>query len=203
MRWTIDESKLPSRDEIKKLIKILRERAEGAQSAGRRQAVVDWAVLHLLIGSGLRSHEVAQLMVSDLQIGHGQSAIHVREGKGGKPRVVAISSRLKNHIQKFIRWKEGRGELRSEKSPLFASERGTAFTTRGIRHLFKRCLKLAGLNERYGVHSLRHFHLSRLYESTRDLRLCQEQAGHASVSTTQVYTHVSLERRREAVDRLF
>lgn len=203
MRWTIDESKLPTRDEIKRLVKALRERAEGAQSAGRRQPVIDWAVLHVLIGSGLRSHEVAQLLVADLQIGHGQSAIHVREGKGGKPRVVAISSRLKNHMQKFVRWKEGRRELKSEKSPLFVSERGTAFTTRGIRHLFKRCLKQAGLSEKYGVHALRHFHLSRLYEATKDIRLTQEQAGHASVSTTQVYTHVSLERRREAVDRLF
>lgn len=203
MRWTIDESKLPTREEVKRLVKVHRERAEGAQAAGRRQAVVDWAVLHLLIGSGLRSHEVAQLLVSDLQVGHGQSAIHVREGKGGKPRIVAISSRLKNHMQKFIRWKEGRGELQCEKSPLFVSERGSAFTTRGIRHLFKRCLKQAGLSEKYGVHSLRHFHLSRLYESTKDIRLTQEQAGHASVSTTQVYTHVSLEHRREAVDRLF
>jgi integrase/recombinase XerD len=96
-----------------------------------------------------------------------------------------------------------RGEPVGEASPLFVSERGGAFQTRGIRHLFKRLLRHAGLDRRYGVHSMRHFHLSALYEQTTDLRLVQDQAGHSSISTTQVYTHVSLGKRSKAVNDLF
>jgi len=141
--------------------------------------------------------------VGDLRVGHGEASLIVRRGKGGKPRVVAISDRLKHHLKDFLRWKEGRGEPLAEDGPVFASERGRPFCTRGLRHLFKRSLKRAGLDARYGVHSLRHFHLSELYARTNDLRLVQDQAGHASVSTTQVYTHVSLEKRRAAVDSIF
>ncbi|MCZ7646109.1 MAG: tyrosine-type recombinase/integrase [Planctomycetota bacterium] len=201
--WRIDENRIPSREEIKRLAKACRERAEAALASGRRQPVVDWMMLHLLIGSGLRSHEVAALHVKDLQIGHGQAAVHIREGKGGKPRLVAISWRLKNHLRRYLGWKERHGEPVTQEAPVFVSEQGTEFTTRGIRHLFKRCLRQGGLSDKYGVHAIRHFHLSALYESTKDLRLTQEQAGHASVSTTQVYTHVSLGRRQEAVDKLF
>lgn len=203
MKWAIDEAKLPTRNEVKALVRSCRERAEAAVAASRRQPVIDWAVLHLIIGSGLRSHEATQLLVGDLKVGHGQSAIHVREGKGGKPRVVAISSRLKAHLQRFLRWKKERGESTEQDAPLFVSERGEGFTTRGLRYLFRRCLRNAGITGKYGIHALRHFHLSSLYEATKDIRLTQEQAGHASVSTTQVYTHVSLGRRQEAVEKLF
>jgi site-specific recombinase XerD len=97
----------------------------------------------------------------------------------------------------------GTGEPVAPESPLFRSERGGKLCTRAIRHLFKRCVARAGLDSRYGVHSLRHFHLSALYAKTNDLRLVQDQAEHSSVSVTQVYTHVSLKKRGEAVEGLF
>ena len=203
MKWIISEDKIPSRAEVKQLLKAARERADASKVNFVRQPVVDWAVLHCLIGSGLRSHEVADLKVGDLRIGHGEAAIAVRHGKGDKPRVVAIAERLKRHLKEFLRWKELRGEPVGEASPLFVSERGGSFQTRGIRHLFKRLLRHAGLDRRYGVHSMRHFHLSTLYSRTTDLRLVQDQAGHSSISTTQVYTHVSLEKRSKAVNDLF
>lgn len=203
MKWIISEDKIPSRAEVKQLLKAARERADASKINFNRQPVVDWAVLHCLVGSGLRSHEVAALQVGDLRIGHGVASIAVKHGKGDKPRVVAISERLKRHLKEFTRWKEMRGEPIGENSPLFVSERGGAFQTRGIRHLFKRLLRHAGLDRRYGVHSIRHFHLSALYERTNDLRLVQDQAGHSSVSITQVYTHVSLDKRQEAVEGLF
>jgi site-specific recombinase XerD len=203
MKWQIAENRVPTRAEVKHLTKSARERADAAKMNFCRQPIVDWAVLHCLIGSGLRSHEIADLQVGDLRIGHGESSIIVRHGKGDKPRVVAISERLKRHLQQFLAWKKLVGENTESDAPVFASERGGRFCTRGIRHLFKRVLKRAGLSDRYGVHSLRHFHLSALYQATNDLRLTQDQAGHASISTTQVYTHVSLERRREAVEKIF
>lgn len=203
MRWEIKEARIPSRSEIKALIRTLRERSDAARINGNRQAVVDWMAVHALIGSGLRSHEIAALQVGDLKVGYGEAALVVRKGKGGKSRVVAISERLKHHLKQYISWKKAQGETIDTAAPLLRSERDGPYCTRGIRHLFKRCLKRAGISAAYGVHSLRHFHLSNLYEQTNDLRLVQDQAGHSSVAVTQVYTHVSLGRRQQAVETIF
>ena len=203
MKWEIDERRVPSRAEVKHLLKIARERSEGAISGGRRQSVIDYAVLVTLVGSGLRSHELADLQIRDLRIGHGEGSITVRHGKGDKHRVVAIPDSLKQQLKKFLHWKQAKDESFEADAPLFQSERGGGFCTRAVRHLFKRCLLHAGLDRQYGVHSMRHFHLSALYEKTNDLRLVQDQAGHSSITVTQVYTHVSLDKRRAAVDRLF
>lgn len=203
MRWTIDEEKIPTKTEVRQLLKATRERAEAARAAGRRQPVVDHIILDLMISSGLRSHEIVDLKIRDLLVGHGRSAIAVRHGKGDKPRIAAISTRLKNHLRKFLKWKAGRGESCEDESLVFVSQRGGQLTTRGIRYLFKRSLVRAGLGNKYSAHCTRHFHLSALYGSTNDIRLVQEQAGHASINTTQVYTHISLDRRQQAVDRIF
>jgi integrase len=135
-------------------------RAEAAGVNGTCQPIIDWAVVDCLVGSGIRSHELADLQVGDLRIGHGESSIVVRHGKGDKARVVAISDRLKRHLAAFLRWKQSRGEAVDPEAPLFRSERGGKLCTRAVRHLFKRCLLRAGLDKRLGVHSLRHFHLS-------------------------------------------
>ena len=203
MKWTISENRIPSRAEVERLIDAMRRRAEDTDASGARQPVVDWAVVHCLIGSGVRSHEIADLQVGDLRLGNGESSILIRHGKGDKARVVAISVKLKEHLQEFLHWKQARGESVRLDAPLFRSERGGRFCTRAIRHLFKRCLRHAGLDSRFGVHSMRHFHLSTLYARTNDLRLVQDQAGHSSVAITQVYTHVSLDKRRAAVDAAF
>ena len=203
MKWTISEDRIPSRAEVKQLAKAVRELAEAARVNLTRQPVVDWAALHCLLGSGIRSHELSDLQIGDLRIGHGEASIIIRHGKGDKARVVAISERLKQHLKMFVRWKQVRGERVDPEAPVFQSERGGRLCTRAIRHQFKRCLRHAGLDKRFGVHSMRHFHLSALYARTNDLRLVQDQAGHSSVSVTQAYTHVSLEKRREAVDRIF
>jgi integrase/recombinase XerD len=203
MKWVIDEDRIPTRAEVKQLVKSARERAEAALAKGRRQPVVDWAVIDCLVGSGIRSHELVALQVGDLRIGHGESSIVIRHGKGDKPRVVAISERLKRHLKNFLRWKSERQEPTGALDALFLSERRGALCTRAVRHLFKRCLRHAGLDARFGVHGMRHFHLSALYEATNDLRLVQDQAGHSSVSITQTYTHVSLDKRRQAVEAIF
>ena len=90
---------------------------------------------------------------------------------------MAISDRLKRHLTSFLRWKQARGEPTDPESVLFRSERGGKLCTRAVRHLFKRCLSRAELDRRFGVHSLRHFHLSALYAKTNDLRLVQDQEG--------------------------
>ena len=203
MAWTLNENRIPTVPEVKLLLKVLKTRHDAAIGNRHRQPVVDYSVVMTLVGSGVRSHELVALEVRDLHLGHGEAAIIVRHGKGDKQRVVAISERLKAHLKSFLRWKAERREWCGDEAPLFLSERGEPFTTRGVRHLFKRCLAAAGLPLRFGVHSLRHFHATALYQSSKNLLVCQAQMGHSSPATTSIYTHITLQDRKDTVDRIF
>jgi len=198
------ERKIPTKEEVQRLLKVLKTRADAAKALNHRRAVCDHALVMTLVGSGLRSHEVCALTIGDVDFR--QSTILVRHGKGDKSRTVSIPESLKRNLKAFLAWKEKQGEPIEPSAPLFLSERGQPFggRGRGLRHLFKRSLAAAGLPEVYGVHALRHFHLSALYESTKDLRLTQLQAGHSSVNTTaSIYVHVSLQSRQDAVNKVF
>jgi len=203
MKWELSETKIPSKPEVQQLVKVIKERADAAKANLHRQPTIDWAVLHCFLASGVRSQELADIQVGDLRIGHGEAAILVRSGKGGKSRLVAVTDRLKKHLTEFLYWKERRGEPVTPESPLFLSAHKNSYSTRSIRHLFKRCLRRAGVKTHYGCHSLRHFHLSQLYNATKDLRMTQDQAGHSSPATTAIYAHVSLENRQQAISGLF
>ena len=152
------ERKIPSREEIQRLLKVLKSHSDAALTLKHRQPVVDHALVMMLVGSGLRSAEVCAVNVGDVDFR--QSALLVRHGKGNKSRVVSISEGLKRNLKAFIHWKTAQGEAVDPTAPLFLSERKKPYGTRGLRHLFKRSLADAGLPEVYGVHSLRHFHLS-------------------------------------------
>jgi len=187
---------------VQRLLKTLKRNADSAIALKHRRTVCDHALVMTLVGSGLRSAEVCDLAVGDIDFR--QSTIHVRHGKGDKSRSVTISEGLKRTLKAYLKWKQDQGEPVDGGAPLFLSERQEPFGTRGLRHLFKRSLAAAGLPQEYGVHSLRHFHLSALYESTKDIRLTQLQAGHSSVNTTaSIYVHLSLQSRKEAVDKVF
>jgi integrase len=196
------ERRIPNKDEVQKLLKTLKRNADAAIALKHRRAVVDHALVMTLVGSGLRSAEVCSLAVGDVDFR--QSTIQVRHGKGNKSRLVSISEGLKRNLKGFIQWKTTQGESVDAGAPLFLSERREKFGTRGLRHLFKRSLVAAGLPDIYGIHALRHFHLSILYQSTKDLRLTQLQAGHSSINTTaSIYTHITLQTRKDAVDKVF
>ena len=201
MTWQLDERRIPSKEEVARLLKAAKERSEAALSTGRRQPVIDYAVLSVFCFSGVRSHELCALKIADIQFR--DSLLVVQRGKGGKRRVVVIPERLKKALKAFLEWKSKRGESTEPDAPLFCSERGEAFCTRGIRYLFKRSLFHAGIELRYGVHSLRHHYCSSLYACSKDLRLTQSQLGHSSpVITANVYTHVDADSARSAVNRL-
>src|SRR5437867_2777977 len=129
MKWELSENRIPTKPEVKQLVKVVQERAQAAKVNKTRQPVIDWTALHCLIASGIRSHELTDLRIGDLRLGHGESAIVVQHGKGDKSRVVAITERLKKHLQDYIRWKEQRGEPVDAEASLFLSERKRPFCT--------------------------------------------------------------------------
>ncbi len=164
----------------------------------------DLAILEVLYSSGLRVAEVQGLNVGSVDFG--QRLVRVL-GKGDKERLVPIGSQalkvlgayleLTAHVRKRVRpaGRAGPGE------PLFLNYRGERLTARSIRRIVKRYAAECGLPAAVGPHAMRHSFATHLLDGGADLRSVQEMLGHESLSTTQRYTHVSLDRLMEVYDK--
>ncbi len=182
-RWR----KLPAvltMDEVVRLIDSAR---------GRRPAAVrDRAVLELLYATGLRVSEAGTLKKHDVNIEFG----YVRcIGKGNKERIVPIGGKAVAAVKDYLA--RGRPALlgqQADRGFLFLSRFGRPFSRQGLWKLVKRAGRAAGLKKTLSPHSLRHSFATHLLERGADLRAVQEMLGHASISTTQIYTHVDQTR---------
>jgi integrase/recombinase XerC len=142
------------------------------------------AVLELLYASGIRSAELVGLDVGEVDLG----ARMVRVlGKGRKERVVLFGGRAKAALSEWLAW---RARLRPRTDALFLNARGGRLTDRSVRSLVARRVKQVALSRRCSPHTLRHSFATHLLTRGADLRAIQELLGHASLSTTQRYTHV-------------
>ena len=153
----------------------------------------DLAVLELLYACGARVSEVAGLRAADVDLERLQVKVL---GKGSKERIVPIHELA---VQAMRAWAMvGRPKMLAgkESERFFVSNRGGPLTTDAIRKMFKRTLREAGLDEGLSPHAMRHTFATDLLSGGADLRSVQEMLGHASLSTTQIYTHVSPERLR-------
>ena len=197
MNWIITPDKYLTPEETKQLRKTCKEGATFAKSKGVQAPVRDALIIELALGSGLRVSEMANLKVEDLYLKRGQASIYVKNGKGGKDRVVDIGSKLKKRILEFL-------DYRTMDSPyLFPSERGEKMTRSGIQQVFKKWAKKAGIPSHYSIHSLRHTYATNLYKASGyNLRLVQKQLGHSSPSITQVYADVMNSDVEEALKNL-
>lgn len=200
-KWVLTVDKFLNESEIKVLRRFCEERAEFDEIRGRKQAIRQWMAIDLALSSGVRVSEVANLQVKDIFVGYGQSIIVIRNSKNGKTRNVIISDRLKNHLKKYLEWKKEIGE--GETEYLLISERKQKYTISGLQKLAKQVMKLAGLPSRYSFHSLRHSFCSSLYRVTKDLRLCQLQAGHSSPAVTTIYANLCSDEIKQGMDKLY
>lgn len=205
MSLELTQEDFMTEQQIKRLKKTLR----GAARAGRKNdkyiPVRDWCTLHIALDAGLRVSEICDLKIGDLLINQGGSSIIVRSGKGDKKRGVSIGADLRNHIKRYIEWKEKHGQSISDDDLLFLSPNGKdkRLSRHAIYHVFKRWAKRAGLPERFSIHSCRHTYASMLYKASGyNLRLVQSQLGHSSIQTTQVYADVLNEDAEKAVNDL-
>jgi integrase/recombinase XerC len=143
------------------------------------------ALLELMYSAGLRSAEAVGLDLGDVDFD--REAIHVR-GKGGKERVVPLGEEAAAHLARYLR--DGRPELaKGANDAVFLSVRGRRLDTSTVRRLLRH------------PHRLRHAFATHLLEGGADLRVIQELLGHASLSTTQIYSHVDARRLRRVYDR--
>ncbi|MBI4703777.1 MAG: tyrosine-type recombinase/integrase [Deltaproteobacteria bacterium] len=129
-------------------------------------------------------------MVGDLFLDARNGNVLVRNGKGNKARIVAISDRLASYLAEYVTWKSAVGEPVEAESPVFRSERKEAMTRSAVHRVWKAALSRAELPTRWGVHSTRHSYAVEVYRKTKDLRLTQRLLGHASPVTTQVYANL-------------
>jgi integrase/recombinase XerC len=158
-------------------------------------------MFEMLYATGLRVSELAGLGIDDLD--GGQRLARVL-GKGGKERIVPYGEPAAESLRAYLPTRaalraaaEKRGDTADDGEPLFVNHRGGRLTSRSVARILKRRLKEAGLPERISPHALRHTFATHLLSAGADLRSIQELLGHASLSTTQKYTHVDAARLME------
>jgi integrase/recombinase XerC len=153
----------------------------------------DAAVVEVLYGSGLRVAELVGIDVDDLDLPRGRVVVH---GKGGKDRSVPLSDPAVQALRVWL--EDGRPMMTTDLSPtaaVFLNRRGRRMTPRDARRILDR----RSLSPTH-PHALRHTFATHLLDGGADLRVVQELLGHADLSTTQRYTHVSKERLRQVFD---
>lgn len=155
-------------------------------------ALRDAAILELFYSSGLRISELLSLDVKDLDfIGE---TVRVT-GKGAKQRIVPMGGPAVAAIQRY------RQDATVTSGPLFLSIRRTRITQQAVDLLLKKYIRLSSIPFKISPHKLRHSFATHLLDAGADLRSVQTLLGHASLSTTQIYTHVTKERLKQAYDQ--
>jgi integrase/recombinase XerD len=154
----------------------------------------DRALLEVMYASGLRASETISLEVSDVDLERG--VVRAR-GKGSKERLVPVGHKAIAALSVYLR--SGRPELvrDGDERKLFLNFRGGPLTRQGLYKIVLRHAKTAGLEGRMSPHTLRHSFATHLLSGGCDLRSVQEMLGHADLSTTQLYTHLSGEELKE------
>jgi len=155
----------------------------------------DLAILEVLYASGLRVSELVSLNLRNVDLQHSELRVW---GKGAKERVALLGEPACRALRRYIR--EGRPQLIKEgreTNALFLNRLGSRLSTRSVNNILDRYAKLAGLERRVTPHVMRHTFATHLLDGGADLRTVQELLGHADLSTTQIYTHVSQARAKE------
>jgi integrase/recombinase XerC len=162
---------------------------------GRR----DRALLEVCYGGGLRVSELVGLDVDDVDMAEGVARVR---GKGKKERWAPLGRHAIAALSDWlaVRMPDPTASERHQKA-VFLNHRGTRLTTRSVGRMLEKYLKLAGIDPQISPHALRHSYATHLLDRGADIRSVQELLGHSSISTTQIYTHVTAERLRAAYDQ--
>lgn len=154
----------------------------------------DRAVLETLYSTGIRASELVGMNIED--ISRQERLVRIR-GKGRKERIVPIGRKAIDAIDAYI----GGGKRRATLNAVFTGPSGKRLTARTVQRILENYRKKLGLAQKASPHTLRHSFATHMLESGADLRALQELLGHASLSTTQRYTHLNLDSLMDAYDR--
>jgi len=163
----------------------------------------DRALLEVLYGAGLRVSEAVGLDLDDLrwEPGHRGLSVRVRNGKGGKDRIVPLGDKAASALRAWLEVREGLLRPEQATAALFLGARGARLLARVAREVVYRRCQQSGARTVVGPHGLRHSFASHLLQSGCDLRSIQAMLGHASLSTTQRYAHLDMGRLFELYEQ--
>lgn len=161
-------------------------------------ALRDRAMLELLYGSGVRVQELCDLDLLHLQLTEGLVRV---TGKGQKTRMVPLTEYAVQALERYVADGRPRLAVPAEAFAVFLNARGRRLSQRSVRRLVAQYARAAQVAEGVHPHTLRHSFATHLLDGGADLRAVQDMLGHARLSTTQIYTHLSARRLRQAYDR--
>lgn len=154
-------------------------------------------LIEVLYATGLRVSELVNLKMSDL---HLQLGLIQTIGKGDKERIIPIGEVAADWLEKYFS-NSRLLLLKGNESPfVFLNDRGNQLSRQGVWKIIKKLVLLAGITKDVSPHTLRHSFATHILENGADLRIVQELLGHADISTTQIYTHISKKRLSEVYD---
>lgn len=177
-------------------INLLLDKANFKSNLGLR----DLAILELLYATGLRVSELIYLKIDDINM---ENCMLKCLGKGSKERIIPFGSKAYQSLRLYLDKVRQKLVKNPNKDILFLNSRGERLSRQGIFYLVKKYVRKAGIEKKVTPHTLRHTLATHLLENGADLRSVQEMLGHSDISTTQIYTHVSIKWVSEEYYRAF
>jgi integrase/recombinase XerD len=162
------------------------------------EAKRDNAMLQLLYASGMRVSELMSLNTDDVNTKDGEVRVF---GKGSKERIIPIHQTASAAIDEYVKDARPRFLRKKDERALFVNRRGERLTRQGFWQILKQYAKAAGINVPVTPHTLRHSFATHMLSGGADLRAVQELLGHANISTTQIYTHLTSEHVRRTYQK--
>ncbi len=189
---------LPKPLSVQEIDELLEQPARRTTPEAKR----DLAMLELMYATGLRVTELVSLDLTDVQLAGDKP--HVRlVGKGNRERQIPLPEQPASEVADYARFARSRLVGDRDEAALFVNRRGERLTRQGFWLILKGYAGDAGIAGRVTPHTLRHSFATHMLRGGMDIRMVQELLGHANISTTQVYTHVSPEHIREVYEKAF
>lgn len=194
------EKRLPktlTKTEVYRLLCILKEGVEKATKPNEIfNSVRNLCLFDLLISTGIRIGEAVAISLEDISISEKTILIN---GKGRKQRILYISS--KDTWETILLWLETRKRYKIETEKLFINRYHNDLSIHGVEYLFRKYRICSGINVKATPHYLRHTFATNLLSNGADLRSVQEILGHSSVSTTEIYTEITIEHKKNILEK--
>ena len=190
LRGPRQDKKLPHFLSEKDLARLL-----ATPAADKPLGIRDRSILETLYSAGLRVSELTGLNLDDIDLDNGLATVR---GKGKRERLALLGPQALRALQTWLVQRENMAARGRTKTAIYLNKNGSRLTARSVGRLLEKYLALAGLDPRTSTHTLRHSFATHMLDRGADIRSVQELLGHRSLSTTQVYTHVTTNRLRDS-----
>tara|TARA_B110000438_G_scaffold303616_1_gene366001 strand:- start:3189 stop:4070 length:882 start_codon:yes stop_codon:yes gene_type:complete len=180
------EKKLPMVATIKEIDQLI-----NSIDLSKKYGIRDKSIIEIIYSTGMRVSELNKLNIEDIDLEMNQAIVF---GKGNKYRSVIFGNSTKNLLKKYLL---KRDSYKNNEKAFFLNNRGERLSIRTIQHIIKKYVGISSIDNKFHTHTLRHSFATHLLDGGADLRVVQELLGHSSPKTTELYTHISVEKSRD------